>query len=148
VRPFVDHERPPARIDLTPVIGVALVLVLILLITAPLVAVRDFGVTLPAAEFRGDPETNRVTLTLGPQGELAVDDQLVSTEELSTEIASRLASARELHQGAEPLLVVRADATARHHEVRALIQSATASGATRIAVATLNARGNDDVVDG
>jgi biopolymer transport protein ExbD len=121
-----------ARINVTPIIDVALVLVIILLVTAPMMSVADLQVNLPPARTRGAEDERNVSITLGPGGELAIDRDLVAPVLLRHALAARLAEPG--NEGV--LVVVRADAEAPHAEVRRLLAEARAAGATRLAIAT------------
>ena len=63
---------PPiiTRVNVTPIIDVALVLVIILLVTAPLISVADLGVHLPQAHTREAEDERNVSITLGTDGNL------------------------------------------------------------------------------
>jgi biopolymer transport protein TolR len=120
------------KINVTPIIDVALVLVIILLVTAPLLSVADLPVDLPQARSREAEDERNVSITLSSNGALAVDEDIVSAEELRPALQSRLA-----RSGNEAVLVVvRADAGAPYSSVRQLLEVARAAGATRIAIAT------------
>jgi biopolymer transport protein ExbD len=119
-----------ARINVTPIIDVALVLVIILLITAPMLTVRDMGVELPAAQTRGPEDEARMALTVGLDGQIALDEDLVSRDQLVGAIQARLAGHEDM------LVVVRADHASRYDEVEDLLRLAREAGARRIAVAT------------
>jgi biopolymer transport protein ExbD len=120
-------------INITPVIDVALVLVLILLITAPLFSVIDLGVNPPPAHTRGAEDHHRVTITIGDDGStLAVDDVLVSFADLGQTVAARIREAG----GGDPMVVIRADRRVSHAVVREVLQAARAAGAVRLAIAT------------
>ena len=123
---------PITKINVTPIIDVALVLVIILLVTAPLLSVADLPVDLPTAHSREAEDEHNVSITLGTDGALAVDDRHVTIETLRGELRARLQSAGER----EVLLVVRADSGAPYAVVRHLIEEARAAGAKRLAVAT------------
>ena len=51
-RRVVPDAQPITRVNVTPIIDVALVLVIILLVTAPMLSVADLPVNLPAAHTR------------------------------------------------------------------------------------------------
>jgi len=119
------------RLNVTPVIDVALVLVIILLMTAPILNTVDLGVTLPQAETRGLEAEERVSVTMGPSGALAIDDHAVAAEAMVGELAARIA---EHDPGC--LVVVRADSGTSHGQVRVLLDQVRLAGATRIAVGT------------
>ena len=124
-----------AKVNVTPIIDVALVLVIILMITAPMIAVSNVGVTLPEAQTRNIEGHDRVSVTLGAKGELAVDDTNITLPALQTTLASHL----EGHKDA--IVVIRADKSVAYSAVRQIVEAARAAGAARIAVGTTQ-RGN------
>ena len=118
--------------NMTPLIDVALVLVIILLVTAPLMSVADLPVNLPQARAREAENERNVSVTLGADGRLAVDDQVVTAELLRPTLSARLAQ-----PGYDKVLVVvRADSQAPYARVRDLLEEARAAGAQRLAIAT------------
>ena len=119
------------KVNVTPIIDVALVLVIILLVTAPLISVADLPVNLPQAHTREAEDQKNVSITLGSGGELAVDDRIVTETELTSALSARLADL-----GSNVLVVVRADADAPSGRVRALLDLARGAGAKRLAIAT------------
>jgi len=128
---FVKPAPVNVKINLTPIIDVALVLVIILLITAPLVSAIDMDVSLPLALTRGAEDEARISLTLGKQGELAVDDKVIPFESLRTYLASELAKKNK-----DILVVIRADEGTPYEMVRQMLSEASAAGATRLSIAT------------
>ena len=78
------------RVNVTPIIDVALVLVIILLVTAPMLSVADLPVDLPKAHTRETEDQRNVSITRGADGALAVDDQRVSPEALRAVLSRRL----------------------------------------------------------
>lgn len=128
---FIEHPQTVAKINVTPIIDVALVLVIILMVTAPMIAVSDVDVNLPPAQTRSVESDQRVTITLGSKGELAVDDTDVSARELPAVLAKHLAE-----KDGETVVVIRADEKAQYARVQSLIEDAKAAGGKRIAIAT------------
>jgi biopolymer transport protein TolR len=120
------------RINVTPVIDVALVLVIILLVTAPMMSAADLPVDLPQARTREAEDQRNVSVTLASSGRMAVDDAGVAPEGLRAELARRLAEPG--NDGV--LVVVRADRTVPFEVVRHTLDEARAAGAKRIAIAT------------
>jgi biopolymer transport protein ExbD len=120
------------RINVTPIIDVALVLVIILLVTAPMLSVADLPVNLPAAHTREAEDERNVSITLSAGGHVAVDDEVVDRSQLRSRLAERL---REPGNEAV-LVVVRADSGAPYADVRGLLADARAAGAKRLAIAT------------
>jgi biopolymer transport protein ExbD len=125
-----ETQQTIAKVNVTPIIDVALVLVIILMITAPMIAVSNVGVKLPEAQTRNLEGHDRVSVTLGAKGELAVDDANITDAALETTIASHL----EGHKDA--IVVIRADQSVAYSAVRQIVEAARAAGAARIAVGT------------
>jgi biopolymer transport protein TolR len=120
------------KVNVTPIIDVALVLVIILLVTAPLLSVADLPVDLPQARTREAEDERNVSITLSSTGRLAVDDKIVSSEDLDRYLRAKLAQSGNQ----DVLVVVRADSGAPYSAVHRLLAEAKADGATRIAIAT------------
>ncbi|HEY2924788.1 MAG TPA: biopolymer transporter ExbD [Candidatus Eisenbacteria bacterium] len=120
------------KINVTPIIDVALVLVIILLVTAPLMSVADLPVDLPQARTREAEDERNVSITLSSTGRLAVDDKMISSEDLGAYLRSKLS----MHENQNVLVVVRADSGAPYEAVRHLLSQAKAAGASRLAIAT------------
>jgi len=120
------------KVNVTPIIDVALVLVIILLVTAPMLSVADLPVDLPQARTREAEDERNVSITLSSTGRLAVDDKIVTSEELDRYLRSKLSE----KQNENVLVVVRADSGAPYSAVRRLLNQAKADGATRLAIAT------------
>src|SRR5207249_9182537 len=93
------------RINVVPLIDVSLVLVIILLVTAPLLSVASLPVDLPKAQTREAEDDRNISITLGSDGRLAVDQRLVTLPELRGVLASRLQGNGDRNV----LVVVRAD---------------------------------------
>ena len=121
-----------AKVNVVPIIDVSLVLVIILLVTAPLLSVADLPVDLPQARTREAEDERNVSVTLGANGALAVDDMLIAREDLRHALQARLAEPGN----ADVLVVVRADSGAPYSSIETLLADARAAGATRLAIAT------------
>jgi biopolymer transport protein ExbD len=132
MRRLIDSSPAMDRINVTPIIDVALVLVIILLMTAPMLSSPDVEVSLPQASTRGTEEYRNMTITMGLDGRIAIDERLVSYTQLEAELARRLADPTRKNA----IVVVRADAGLPHIAIREVLESARAVGATRIAIAT------------
>ena len=120
-----------AAINVTPIIDVALVLVIILMMTAPMMAMPPFDLDLPTAHSLGVDNDRNVNVTLAPDGRVAIDDKVMPMEDFRSELSARFAD----QTVAERLLVVRADAAVPYTAVQQVLQSARAAGAGRIAIA-------------
>ena len=131
---YQDSNSAPtvAKINVTPIIDVALVLVIILLITAPMISVSDMEVDLPQAQTRSVEDEVRLSVTLGKSGALAVDDTYVLQDELMSTLAAKIAMAKSKNI----LVVVRVDASVPYEAIQEVIKDVKGAGAQRIAIAT------------
>ena len=127
-----SRQEPITKINVTPIIDVALVLVIILLVTAPLMSASNLPVNLPQAHTREAEDQRNLSITLGSDGRLAVDDHDVSRSQLVAVIAARLAESGN----SDLLVVVRADSGTTYASVRDLLDAARKAGAKRLAIAT------------
>jgi len=127
-------QRPEliTKVNVTPIIDVALVLVIILLVTAPMMAVADLPVNLPEARTREAEDERNVSITVTTAGEFAVDERTITSEQLRSTLAERLAEPG--NDGV--LVVVRADSGVPFATVRHTLDDARAAGAKRLAIAT------------
>jgi biopolymer transport protein TolR len=131
--PLVSRAHILGRVIVTPIIDVALVLVIILLITAPMLSVADLQVRLPAAHTRDVEEQGYVSVTVGRDGRIAVEDRIVSRpEQVAPMLHARLGQIGR----PDALVVVRADSKLSHALVRQVIEEVRAGGAVRLAIAT------------
>ena len=124
--------EPITKVNVTPIIDVALVLVIILLVTAPMMSVADLPVNLPSARTREAEDERNISVTLASDGGLAVDQQRVTTELLAPTLAKRLSEPGNK----DVLVIVRADTNAPYSSVRKILDDARIAGATRVAIAT------------
>jgi biopolymer transport protein ExbD len=136
-KPLVQPRPVFTRINVTPIIDVALVLVIILLITAPMITALSMEIDLPQAKTRSIEDEVRLSITLGRHGELAVDEEEVAPDGQLEVLIRKISQASDKNI----LVIVRADATIAHGTVKQIINDARTAGATRIAVATRQ-RGN------
>jgi biopolymer transport protein ExbD len=124
--------QPITKVNVTPIIDVALVLVIILLVTAPMLTVADLPVDLPSAHTRDAEDERNVSITVGSNGELAIDRDVIARADLPHLLAARLAAPGN----ADVLVVVRADQGTPHGLVREILAEARGAGARRLAIAT------------
>jgi biopolymer transport protein ExbD len=132
-RRIIPEQIMLTRVNVTPIIDVALVLVIILLVTAPMLSIADLPVNLPAARTRGAEGERNVSISLAATGEVAVDQDIILPALLEATLRKRLAEPGN----EEVLVVVRADSGAPHGLVRQVLEDARAAGAVRLAIATL-----------
>ena len=117
-------------IHIAPVINVAMIVLLILMIMAPIISIPNIPVNLPRAATIEGKEQN-ITISYAKDGRLALNTQEISWEELVPKLKSRLRENRE------NLVIIRADKDVPYGEVEKIFDIAIKkAGAKRIAVAT------------
>ena len=132
-QPLVNTSPMMTRINVTPIIDVALVLVIILLVTAPMLSVADLEVELPAAHSRDVEDQGFISITLSTSGEIAVDELVLSgVGQIRSALESRIAQ----QESDKAMVVVRADAGLPHALVRQVLEEARLGGATQLGIAT------------
>lgn len=131
--PLVNTAPMMTRINVTPIIDVALVLVIILLITAPMLSVADLEVELPAAQSRDIEDQGFISITVSASGEIAIDEQVLGGLD---QIRSALRYRIDQQDGTTPAVVVRADTGLPHSLVRQILEEARLGGAEQLGIAT------------
>ncbi len=118
--------KPMADINVTPLVDVMLVLLVIFMITAPLMA-GSLRLDLPGSESAepGLP-AQFVSLGLTPDGQVHLDDQPVTLEQL------RQALSRRAQQDPDTEVQLRADAQVPYGRVVELMDIAQQAGLSRI----------------
>lgn len=120
------------KVNVVPLIDVSLVLVIILIVTAPLISQADLPVDLPQAHTREAEDERNVSVTVATNGEVAVDDKVVAPGQLRIALAARLAEPGN----DDVLVVIRADAGLPYSTVEKALADARLAGAKRLAIAT------------
>ena len=131
-RRAVPRPEPITKINMTPLIDVALVLVIILMVTAPMLSVAELPVNLPQAHTREAEDERNLSVTLATDGSLAVDEERVAPAALTMALARHLAESGNQNV----LVIVRADSNVPYASVQEVLNKARAAGATRLAIAT------------
>ena len=132
MRARVQRPELITKVNVTPIIDVALVLVIILLVTAPMMSVSDLPVNLPQARTREAEDQRNVCITISAAGKFAVDDHGVTATGVEPAVALRLAEPGN-H---DVLVVVRADKEVPFSTIRRALADARDAGARRLAIAT------------
>ncbi|MGZ5180316.1 MAG: ExbD/TolR family protein [Ramlibacter sp.] len=121
-----EGPRPMSDINVTPLVDVMLVLVVILIITAPLMA-SSLRLDLPRAEGAQPSDTPKfVTVGIDGGGRTYFNDQPVTAEQL----AQRLADAAR--QAADTEVQLRADRQVPYGKVVEVMGAAQKAGLNRI----------------
>lgn len=127
-----------SKIEITPLIGVALILVIVFMVTSPLMMTPlDMNVDLPKAKTVEAKSESNITISVSMENILALNEKQLTFEQLSVELTQMIA------EHPDRLVVIRADKSLTHRVVLDLLSMAKKAGAKKLAIATLqrNRRG-------
>ena len=118
-------------VNMTPLIDVSLVLVVILMVATPMAFQSSIRVSTAATAGRTAQEatrTDRIEITVLPQGELRVNRNVIPRASLAGTLAPLLAASTTR------LVVVRCEDSVTHGDFVGVIDEAKTLGASQIAV--------------
>jgi biopolymer transport protein ExbD len=118
-----------AEINITPLTDVFLVLLIIFMVTTSVVASQGKSVDLPGAEV-SDTTPSGVTVTVTSEGEILVDDLVVTSDTLYPVLEEALGKSRD------KLVILRGDKRVLLGQAVNILDLAQKAGATGIALAT------------
>ena len=125
------QEEP--EINLIPLIDVMLVLIIFLVLTTTFSKVSGLEINLPTGESEpSDTAPNEIVVAVSASGDILVNRQPVGGKDVSA-IAEALG--RATSAGAEPVVVINADAKAEHQSVINAMQAAQRAGLPRVTFA-------------
>jgi len=128
--------RPVAEINVTPFVDVMLVLLIVFMVTAPLLTLA-VPLDLPKADAQTMPEdTEPLTVSIDKDGNIYIEDQAVSDEELIVKLSPLI----EARDGNEQIYV-RADDAIDYGRVIRVIATINKAGFTKVALVTKPADG-------
>ena len=125
---FDDGDSALSEINITPLVDVAMVLLIIFMITAPMM-VQGVDVRLPETRPMDRLPPNAVYLTITEDGEVLLNDVIVPIDDLE----QRLVPFASVPGQAA---YVRADVEVRHGTVIEVMEAARLAGLTNIAMVT------------
>ncbi len=123
-------DGPIAGVNIVPVIDLCLVLLVVLLIISPLLEKVPVEVTLPKAHAREEKE-NSVSVTVSPDGRIALDTLLLRREDLPRAIRASIQ-----REGPNLLIIVRTDENVTYGDLTEILKVIKDAGAKNIAVGT------------
>ena len=128
------RRAPMAEINVTPLVDVMLVLLIIFMITAPLL-MTGVPINLPDSRAKALEQPKKPTqISIDSQGQVYVDDDLVSDAELSQRletIAQKSAGAPEPQQ-----VFLRADKALQFEKVMQVMGELNRAGLNKVALVT------------
>ncbi len=127
-----EEEEIIAGINVTPLVDVCLVLVIIFMVTAPMMTEAKFKVKLPKAKTGESEEAQKIVITLGRDGRIALDEKEYSSlEALEPDLKLKLLMSETKR------VILRSDQDAMHGRLTDIMSTAKESGAESLTIATL-----------
>ena len=124
-------NQPICKIDMTPLVGVALILVIVFIVTSPLnMAPIDTDIRLPKAATVAAKSQTNITISLTSDLRLAVNEDWVRNNQFESRLQ------RELKKHPDRLVVIRADKDVRHKRLLHILSQIKNAVASKIALAT------------
>jgi len=123
-----------AGVNIVPVIDLCLVLLVILLVVSPMLEKPPVEVKLPEAQTKSEKENN-ISVTVAPDGRLAVNTDLVERAKLGNVLRVLL-----LEQGTDTVVIIRADKEVLYGELTDLLKIVKDAGALRISLGTIQTK--------
>ena len=121
-----------SKMQLAPLVDIALVLVIIFMVTAPMLNDKaGVAVDLPKAATIETKSEDNVTITLTAAGEIALNDDKMSLAQLEPALRKIVV------KHPDRLVMIRADKEVTHKQILELMGIAKRSGAKKMAIATL-----------
>ena len=125
-----DHEDEiVAEINITPLTDVFLVLLIIFMVTTSVAQNQGKNIDLPGADVN-DETPQGVTVTVGADGEMLIDDRIVPEDQLLAVLEAAIEEARD------KVVVLRGDRSVLLGQAVNILDVAQQAGARGIALAT------------
>ncbi len=131
VRRRITSDGAIAGVNIVPVIDLCLVLLVILLILSPMMDKAPVEVKLPKAHVSKEDQENNISVTVDPDGNLAVNTTKVDMTSLGAEIRRQL---RTRNPGV--FVIIRADEKVKYGGLTDLLKIAKEAGAQYVALGT------------
>ena len=127
---FEGRQRIRHGINLVPLINIVFLLLIFFMLSSTLITPDKFDIQLPESDKGDSHESVPIVILLRGDGTIALNNVAASLTELSDLLVS------EIEAGAQPELMVRADALANTKDVIAVLRQAKIAGIEAVSLAT------------
>ena len=127
---FEGRKRIRHGINLVPLINIVFLLLIFFMLSSTLITPDKFDIQLPESDKGDSHESVPIVILLRGDGTIALNNVAASLTELSDLLVS------EIEAGAQPELMVRADALANTKDIVAVLRQAKIAGIEAVALAT------------
>ena len=131
---FRSRQKEEPEINLIPFIDVLLVILIFLMLSTTYSKFTELQIKLPTADVEAQRNyPKEVLVSVNSEGDYSVNKQAVSGRSV-TELASALQQGAKA--GKESVVIIHADASAKHQAVITVMEAARQAGLTQITFAT------------
>jgi len=131
---FRPRQKEEPEINLIPFIDVLLVILIFLMLSTTYSKFTEMQIKLPTADVEAQRDyPKEVLVSVSSEGDFSVNKQAVSGRSVA-ELASALQSGAKA--GKESVVIIHADASAKHQAVITVMEAARRAGLTQITFAT------------
>lgn len=123
------EEETITGVEITPLVAVALVLVIVFMVTAPILRQPTMQVILPRATTGEDEEKENTTITISRDGLWAINENECAFEEVRFFLRQGIGKTRD------KFVVIRADQQALHKWLLAAMSISKECGARAVTIA-------------
>ena len=125
-------QAPISKIDITHLVGVALILVIVFMVTSPMMMTPvDMDLDLPKAKTIEAKSQSNITISCSKTHALFLNESEITFELLGSELK------KLIKKHPDRQTVIRADKDVKHKQVLRLLAIIKKAGAINIAIATL-----------
>ncbi|GAB4397861.1 MAG: hypothetical protein OHK0048_07540 [Rhodoferax sp.] len=133
---FRGYGSDEPEINLIPFIDVLLVILIFLMLSTTYSRLTELQITLPTADVAAQrPREREIQITINAEGDYRVNDQPVGGRSVDT-LAEVLSRAARASAGASSMVILQADASARHQSVVTVMEAAQRAGLANLTFAT------------
>jgi biopolymer transport protein ExbD len=125
----IPEDRPIAGVNVVPVIDLCLVLLVVLLVTAPILNQPSLPIKLPQATTIESKDKN-ISVTCSKDGRYGINTDIVDRSQIREKLRKMLADEPE------SLVIVRVDKEATYGSLTDILSLVKGSGARRLAIGT------------
>jgi len=131
---FRPRQKEEPEINLIPFIDVLLVILIFLMLSTTYSKFTEMQIKLPAADVEAQRDyPKEVLVSVSSEGDYSVNKQAVNGRSVA-DLASAMQSGAKA--GKESVVIIHADASAKHQAVITVMEAARAAGLVQITFAT------------
>ncbi len=129
---LLDESRPFAEINIIPFVDIILVVLIIFMVATPFTMKTGLSLNLPQAGSSSQVKTPEWYFTIQTNGDIALNNQVMSLEEIATHIQSHTQQNPQTPRQA----LIAADKNVLHGKVISVINILQSLGINKVSIAT------------